>query len=58
MPVRPKIAENRSVTIPGIADSNLIYWQYKLFLKFKYEDLFKMKNKSYPALLGTSYLSK
>jgi hypothetical protein len=28
------------------------------FLKFKYEDLFKIKNKPDPALLGTSYLSK
>jgi hypothetical protein len=45
------------VTFPGSADSNLIYWQYQLFLKFKYEDLFKIKNKPDPALLGTSYLS-
>jgi hypothetical protein len=28
------------------------------FKKFKFEGLFKMKNKHDPALLGTSYLSK
>jgi hypothetical protein len=53
----PKIL--RTVTIPGSADSNLIYTDNTNFFKnFNYEDFFKMKNKPDPALLGTSYLSK
>jgi hypothetical protein len=47
----------RIVTIPGFAASNLIYWQYQRFSKFKYEGLFKIKDKPDPALLETSYLS-
>jgi hypothetical protein len=43
--------------IPGSQAPNPTYWQCQLFKKIKYEDLFKMKNKPDPALLGTSYIS-
>jgi hypothetical protein len=45
------------VTIPGSAAPNLIYWTTNFLKKFKYEDLFKFKNKPDLALLETSYLS-
>jgi hypothetical protein len=47
-PVRSKCTENPS---NGYTDNA------NLFYKFKYEDLFKIKNKPDPVLLGTSYLS-
>jgi hypothetical protein len=44
----------KAVTISGSASSNPIYCKGKLFQK--YENVIKMKNKPYPALLGGSYL--
>jgi hypothetical protein len=42
----------RTVTIPGSAAPFPIYWQCQLLKKIKYKDLFKIKNKPDPALLG------
>jgi hypothetical protein len=59
-PVRSKLAENPS----NGNNSKISRFKYYILTiqtlkkKFKYEDLFKMKNKPDPALLGTSYLSK
>jgi hypothetical protein len=44
------------LTISGSASSNPIYCEGQLLKKFKYENVIKMKNKLYPALLGGSYL--
>jgi hypothetical protein len=41
----------QTLTIPGSAANA------NIFLKFKYENLIKIKNKPDPALFGTSYLS-
>jgi hypothetical protein len=41
------------VTIPGSAASNPICGQCQLFKKFKYKELFKIKDKPDPALFGT-----
>jgi hypothetical protein len=46
----------KAVTISGSASSNPIYCEGKLFQKFKYKNVIKMKNKPDPALLGGSYL--
>jgi hypothetical protein len=46
----------KAVTISGSAISNPIYCKGQLFSKFKYENVIKMKNKPYLALLGGSYL--
>jgi hypothetical protein len=46
----------KAVTIPGSASLNPIYCEGQLLKKFKYENVIKMKNKPYPALLGGSYL--
>jgi hypothetical protein len=46
----------KAVTISGSASSNPIYSEGKLFQKFKYENVIKLKNKPDPALLGGSYL--
>jgi hypothetical protein len=46
----------KAVTISGSASSNPIYCEGELFLKFKYENIIKMKNKPDPALVGGSYL--
>jgi hypothetical protein len=57
-PERSKFVEN-----PSNGNSSRIsrFKSYILtiptFLKFKYEDLFKINNKPDPTLLGTSYLS-
>jgi hypothetical protein len=45
----------KAVTISGSASSNPIYCEGKFFQQFKYENVFKMKNKPDPALLGGSY---
>jgi hypothetical protein len=39
----------KAVTISGSASSNPIYCEGKLFKKFKYENVIKMKNKPDPA---------
>jgi hypothetical protein len=46
----------KAVTISGSASLNPIYCKGQLFKKFKYENVIKMKNKPYPALLEGSYL--
>jgi hypothetical protein len=46
----------KAVTISGTASLNPIYCEGKLFQKFRYENVIKMKNKPDPALLGGSYL--
>jgi hypothetical protein len=46
----------KAVTILGSADSNPKYCEGKLFQKFKYENVIKMKNKPDLTLLGGSYL--
>jgi hypothetical protein len=56
-PVRSKFLENPSNGNNSRISRFKSYILTKLFKKFKYEDLFKIKNKPDPALLGNSYLS-
>jgi hypothetical protein len=46
----------KAVTISGSASSNPRYCEGKLYQKFKYGNIIKMKNKPDPAVLGGSYL--
>jgi predicted RNA-binding protein with PUA domain len=46
----------KAVIISGSASTNPIYCEGKLFYKFKYENVMKMKNKPDPELSGASYL--
>jgi hypothetical protein len=46
----------KAVTISASASLTPIYCEGQLKKKFKYENVIKMKNKPYPALLGGSYL--
>jgi hypothetical protein len=46
------------VTSPGFLTMKDLYRVRKFFYKFKLENVIKMKNKPYPGLLQTSFLSK
>jgi hypothetical protein len=46
----------RRVAILGSVTSNDLYRECKLISKLKCENVFKIKNKTNPALLETSYL--
>jgi hypothetical protein len=55
-PVRSKLVKNPSNgNNSRIGSSKSYILTIPIFSKLKYEDLFKMKNKPDPALLGTSY---